>query len=233
MLAAARQAGAEVHAHTRVVSVGSSAGRVTGVHTMNGGTYAADTVINCAGCWADDVAGLSGLRLPLAPSVGMVALTPPVTVGLSRILYPPGFHVRPDGAGRLMLGSDETDASVSADSNPEPTLPGALELVRRAARVFDALDGTLPEAVRIGIRPMPADGLSAIGPLPGLDGYYVAVTHSGVTLAPAIGRMVADEIAFGRPQPVLEPFRPDRLFSATAYSASTFQQPVRGTQAAH
>lgn len=230
MLAAARQAGATVHAYTRVTSVHSAAARVTGVQSADGRTFAADVVVNCAGRWADDVARLSGLTLPLAPSVGMVVLTPPVAVDLSRILYPPGFHVRPDGAGRLMLGSDETDAWVTADTRPDPALPGAVELVRRAAQVLRGLDGTSPEAVRIGVRPMPADGLSTIGPLPGLAGYYVAVTHSGVTLAPALGRLVADEIALERRQAQLEPFRPSRLFSGAPRSAPTHQQPVQTTQ---
>ena len=36
---------------------------------------------------------------------------------------------------------------------------------------------------RVCVRPMPADGRSIVGPLPGADGLYVAVTHSGVTLA--------------------------------------------------
>src|SRR5205085_8804432 len=31
------------------------------------------------------------------------------------------------------------------------------------------------------------DGLSAVRAMPGLDGYYVVVTHSGVTLSPFLG----------------------------------------------
>ena len=46
-------------------------------------------------------------------------------------------------------------------------------------------------------RSMPADRLPIVGPVPGLDSLYLAVTHSGVTLAPVLGRLVADEIATG------------------------------------
>jgi glycine/D-amino acid oxidase-like deaminating enzyme len=50
-----------------------------------------------------------------------------------------------------------------------------------------------------------------VGPLPDVSGYYLAVTHSGVTLAPALGRIVADEIVHEREEPRLAPFRPGRF----------------------
>src|SRR6266545_2444621 len=37
-------------------------------------------------------------------------------------------------------------------------------------------------------RSMPADRLPIVGPVPGLDSLYLAVTHRGVTLAPVLGR---------------------------------------------
>jgi len=55
------------------------------------------------------------------------------------------------------------------------------------------------------------DGLSAVGAMPGIDGYYVVVTHSGVTLSPFLGRAVAAEIVNGTRAEQLEPFRPGRL----------------------
>jgi len=48
-----------------------------------------------------------------------------------------------------------------------------------------------PEAVRIAIRPIPGDQLSAIGPMPRISGYYIAVTHSGVTMSPFLGSPIS------------------------------------------
>ena len=45
------------------------------------------------------------------------------------------------------------------------------------------LDGASVTGYRVCVRPMPADGRSVVGWLPGAEGVYVAVTHSGVTLA--------------------------------------------------
>jgi hypothetical protein len=36
------------------------------------------------------------------------------------------------------------------------------------------------------------------------------VTHSGVTLAPAIGALATAELIEGRRDPLLEPYQPDR-----------------------
>ena len=40
--------------------------------------------------------------------------------------------------------------------------------------------------------------------------------HSGITLAPVIGRFVADEIMTGRRDALLEPYGPDRFSPAAA-----------------
>ena len=58
----------------------------------------------------------------------------------------------------------------------------------------------------IGYRPMPADGFPIIGRAEGIDGLYVAVMHSGITLAPAVGLFAAQEILEGRRDPLLQPY---------------------------
>jgi hypothetical protein len=61
------------------------------------------------------------------------------------------------------------------------------------------------------MRPMPADGLPVVGPVPGVDGAYLAVMHSGVTLAPAVAQLVAAEVVHGATAADLEGLRPDRF----------------------
>jgi glycine/D-amino acid oxidase-like deaminating enzyme len=62
----------------------------------------------------------------------------------------------------------------------------------------------------VGYRPTPADGFPAIGRMPGMEGLYVAVMHSGVTLAPLVGELAAKEIATGKRDPDLAPYDPGR-----------------------
>jgi glycine/D-amino acid oxidase-like deaminating enzyme len=52
--------------------------------------------------------------------------------------------------------------------------------------------------------------------MPGIAGYYMAVTHSGVTIAPYLGKAVANEVVRGQLHGDLETFRPDRFFQTKA-----------------
>ena len=60
---------------------------------------------------------------------------------------------------------------------------------------------------------MPPDGYPVVGAHPELPGFYTVVTHSGITLGPVLGPLVADELLTGRPVPLLAPYRPDRFSS--------------------
>ena len=63
----------------------------------------------------------------------------------------------------------------------------------------------------LAYRAMPSDRLPIVGPLPWLEGLYLAVSHSGVTLAPVLGRLVAAEVATQAADGLLAPFRPTRF----------------------
>src|SRR5262249_61880656 len=67
------------------------------------------------------------------------------------------------------------------------------------------------ETLRIGVRPMPPDKHPIVGAIAGLPGFYVVVSHSGVTLGPLWGRIAAAEILDGADDPPLPPDRPGRL----------------------
>ncbi len=219
MLSAARlRHGAEIICGARVVDLVMAGDRVTGVRIADGTHYEADTVVNCAGRWTNETTRDAGLHLPLAPTVGFLVFTPPVAAGLGRVIHAPMISARPDGAGRLMLHWNETDAAlgdatVGIDARLSPSMPEARDLVRRARQLLPAIGEVEPEAVRIAIRPIPGDHLSAIGPMPRISGYYIAITHSGVTMSPFLGAVVADEIIGGRQRAELAHFRPARFFN--------------------
>src|SRR6516162_5804792 len=214
MLSAARRRhGAKVICGVRVVDLIMAGDRVTGVRLANGAVHEADIVVNCAGRWTNEATRDAGLHLPLAPTVGFLVFTPPVAAGLSRVVRTPVIDTRPDGAGRLILHWNATDAAMSFDTQLSPTMSEARDLVRRARRLLPSIGEVEPEAVRIAIRPIPGDHLSAIGPMPRTSGYYIAITHSGVTMSPFLAAAVADEIVGGRQRPELADFRPARFFN--------------------
>jgi glycine/D-amino acid oxidase-like deaminating enzyme len=85
--------------------------------------------------------------------------------------------------------------------------------MQRLRALLPSVGDVRVEALRMAIRPIPADSYSAVGPIPRVDGYYVAITHSAVTMSPFLGAMVADEVVLGRKCPLLADFRPARFYN--------------------
>jgi glycine/D-amino acid oxidase-like deaminating enzyme len=125
-------------------------------------------------------------------------------------MHTPRVNVRPDGPGYVLLHHDSVDARLTDDfAGTEDPL--CAELLERARRVFPALAVAEVVGAKDGLRPVPADGHSCVGAVSGVPGYYEAVTHSGVTLGPLVGRLLAREILTGEVDPLIAPFRPDRF----------------------
>lgn len=211
--AAQRRHGAKVICGARVVDLATTGDRVTGVRTADGTLHEADMVVNCAGRWTNEVVREAGLHLPLAPTVGFLVYTPPVAADLRRVVRGTVIDAHPDGGGRLVLHWNPTDATLKIDTPLSPSMPEARDLVARARRLLPSIGAVEPEAVRIAIRPIPGDQKSAIGPMPRTSGYYLAISHSAVTMSPFMGIAVADEIVRGKQRPELADFRPARFFN--------------------
>ena len=66
--------------------------RCTGIVLADGRTIEADVVVNCAGRWPNDVVQTPQHRIPLAPTLGIVAYTPPRARRSERSAHAPGEH---------------------------------------------------------------------------------------------------------------------------------------------
>jgi hypothetical protein len=67
------------------------------------------------------------------------------------------------------------------------------------------------ERLTLGFRPMPVDDRPIVGALKSAPDIHIAVTHSGVTLAAILGRLVSSEVLSGTRSAVLSPYRPERF----------------------
>jgi glycine/D-amino acid oxidase-like deaminating enzyme len=210
LLREVRLNGGQTLLRRRVSALDVSAGTVCGV-IADGERIPADAVVDCAGPSAGNLLEAVGLRIRRQRSPGLLVITNDVASTHDCIVHLDDVHLRPDGAGRFRLGAVDVDDRLSPDGNVPSDSPYPHEILRRAARAFPALRSARVETSRVGWRPMPADGLSAVGPVPGLAGYYVVFTHSGITLGPVLGILAAADLTSGNPPPELLPFRPDRL----------------------
>jgi glycine/D-amino acid oxidase-like deaminating enzyme len=207
LLAEAARRGARVLPGRRVTGVIRSGSRVRGVSTEGGDRFEADWVVDCAGVAMGDVARLAGLEIPLDRVPGRLIYTAPVATILRRPIHAPGCHFRPDGGGRIVLAEGAHDQTWVGGGEPWPPERS----LAAVATHLPALAGARVEATRVGVRPMPCDERPMVGAIPGLDGFYVVVSHSGVTLGPLWGRIAAAELLDGTLDPRLTPYRPARF----------------------
>jgi glycine/D-amino acid oxidase-like deaminating enzyme len=212
VLARAGELGATVRVHAAVTAIEAAGGRVTGLRLAHGEAVGVDVAVNCAGPRAAEVAALAGVALPVGRVPGLLTVTAPVEPRGRVFCHADNIYFRPDPAGGLVLGhADDLDATVTDETPRTPLPPACAELLVRAAGYRPAVRAAGLTAARIGVRPMPADGLTIAGRLPGYENFYTAVTHSGVTLGPLLGRLLAEAITTGTAPAQLAPFRPDRF----------------------
>ena len=214
LLTGATKHGAEVRERAPVRSFRSRGDRIEALVT-DGGEIDAESILVCAGPATQAFVASLRAVVPVDQVPGLLAVTSPPGSRLDRVVHAPGIHLRPDADGGLLLGADDVDQlAVSAGASANLTELGGI-LVERAARVFSGARGVKVVDARVGVRPMPADGHTIAGRIPGYANAWVLATHSGMTLGALLGRLIAAEIGRGAPSAMLAPFRPER-FATTA-----------------
>jgi glycine/D-amino acid oxidase-like deaminating enzyme len=181
---------------------------VSSIELAGGETYAVDKLVNAAGPGAADVARLVGRVLPMQHRPGLVVRMRTRDACVSRVIHPKGIAIRPDGARHVLASARSVEPALGRAGRAAGELGD--DVRRLAARAVPQLAGAGVVEMRVGYRPVPADGFPVIGSAGGIEGYYEAVTHSGVTLGPFVGRALAAEIVHGRIDPLVAPFRASR-----------------------
>ncbi|MGW0838672.1 NAD(P)/FAD-dependent oxidoreductase [Streptomyces sp. NPDC002787] len=190
--------------------------------TLAGGrVHTGDRVVLAAGRWTQRLAAGAGIDIPMvtdvgrgAQTVGLLGYARSPELDLRCVIHSPGLNLRPAGGGRTVLQALDLNADVDPADPPSPDGDIASTLARR----FSALltDPSRPPRIdlRIGFRSLPADGHTVAGYASAPSRVYCLVSHSGVTLAPILGRLAATEIATDQEQDLLRAFRPTRFTGA-------------------
>ena len=195
----------------------------------DGSVWKGDSVVIATGRWSPELIARLGQPLamidanqPNKIACGFLATTKPVLTQLQSNLITPELNVRPEGGGRLRLQAPDLDEYAN------PASPAAVdgfigeEMLRRLRRLFDNMTSARIDNIAVGQRSRPADGLPGLGYISSLRHVYLMVTHSGMTLAPLLGRLCADEIIHDTHSPLLSDFSPQRLLGKTAEQFPAF-----------
>lgn len=189
--------------------------------TLPDGVVDAPVVVNAAGPWAGQIAALAGLDVPVQPVKRMVFLTAParrdrvypLTVDLAT-----GFYLRSE-ADRVLFGRSRPDQPPGFCDGMdwdwlEPTLAvGADRFPWLAGERLDARGSWY------GYYEVTPDHNPILGRMPGATSWVNACGFSGhgVQQAPAVGRVVAEEIVEGRARSIdIDPLRHERFATGAA-----------------
>jgi glycine/D-amino acid oxidase-like deaminating enzyme len=193
--------------------------RFTGVSTT-AGDYALDRMVIAGGVDTPSLAAQAGYTTPLIHAPGILVHTSKTKALVRQVVESPHMYFKQHRDGRI-TGTDEPYApDIPAHQG---ILQGPQEMPQNirdmhGERILAKIKTRLPGAsdaaydhLTLGYRPMPQDSLPIVGFSPGNSNVYIAVMHSGVTLAPIMGRYITHEVMNDDLIDELAPYRPGRF----------------------
>ena len=192
-LALGRQRGVVPAMRARVAGLSRASG-VWAIACEGGQSFAAATLIDAAGAWADSVATLAGAGplgiQPLLRTVAQLRTEPAPPADLPLVLDIAGrFYFKPE-AGRLWLSPHDETLSDPCDAAPEE-----LAVAEAIARFETVTDWRIEAVERrwAGLRSFAPDRLPVYGPDPRVEGFawFAGQGGYGIQTAPAAARLMA------------------------------------------
>jgi glycine cleavage system aminomethyltransferase T/glycine/D-amino acid oxidase-like deaminating enzyme len=210
----AKARGAEIRTGTRVTGIEVRHGRVRGVATADG-PIEADVVVNAGGMFANQLARMAGVEVPVVPFGHQYLLTEPiagVTADLPTMRDPDRLvYFRPEAGGGLVMGGYERNPDPWAvEDGPPADFNGKLlpedwprfeALAGGAASLVPALGEAGVVRLLNGPEAFTPDGEFILGESD-VGGFFVAAGFCahGIAGAGGVGKVIAEWIVEGEPE---------------------------------
>ncbi|MBT2324007.1 FAD-dependent oxidoreductase [Variovorax paradoxus] len=181
------------------------------VHTSRG-TIHAGRIVNASGAWSSTVGRMLGVKIPVKGAPLQMIVTEPASPLVDHLIAHADRHLslKQAASGGLIIGGGWTaafDEGMRLNRAERASIEGSLWVARR---VLPAVSGLHMLRCWAGMN-VNIDGAPIIGDVPGVPGFYNAVTSNGYTLAPITARLVTELIVHGRTGIDITPFRIDRF----------------------
>jgi glycine/D-amino acid oxidase-like deaminating enzyme len=206
----AAERGAVIRTHAEVTSIAPGFRIET-----SAGTLHASRIVNAAGAWANDLAAMSGLRLPIRVDGLHVNVTEPRQKVLEPLIQHIGRRLTLKQAenGTFIIGGGWPAQPEQRPSRYSTLWTSAAGNAAVAMRVMPALADVRIVRMWTGVMAFTDDLQPVVGEVAALPGYYTCIATTGFTLSPMIARLLAAHIARGTP---LSPeYAPDRMHVPT------------------
>lgn len=170
------------------------ANRITGV-TAGKTTFSADSIIVCAGAWANSLLQPLGIDFQVGfQKAQIVHLEVPdhQDTGVWPVVIPPNDqYLLAMGQQRIVMGSTHENGITGYDTRV--TAGGMQEVLNKGIDLAPGLANCTFLETRVGFRPFTPGFLPVMGAVPGWEGLIAAngLGASGLTMGPYIGRQLA------------------------------------------
>jgi glycine/D-amino acid oxidase-like deaminating enzyme len=181
------------------------------VHTSRG-IIRAGRVVNAAGAWAGAVGDMLDVKVPVQGTPLQMIVTESAPPLVSHLVAHADRHLslKQAATGGLIIGGGWTaafDERMRLNRAERASIEGNLWV---ANQVLPALAGLQVVRCWAGMN-VNIDGAPILGEVPGVPGFFNAVTSNGYTLAPIVASLVADLLVRGRTDINVEPYRIERF----------------------
>jgi sarcosine oxidase subunit beta len=217
----ARRHGAHIAQDVEVTGFITGNGRLTGVQTPQG-EISTPVAVNAAGPWGGLVAAMAGVPTDLAVEhhqVGLVEVPPDVTWPHLTVIDTLGYtYFRPETGRLTLIGASFANRIIAADQletysqdlNPDTQY----ELLERFCARFPGMEEAGVRKGHAGVYINTQDLHGLLGPVPTLEGFYLAtgLSGQGFKMAPVVGQAMAELILVGQANVVdITPLRVTRF----------------------
>ncbi len=218
-LDAAAQRGAKIQYPCKLASIAQH------IANTSCGEIVFDQLVLAVGASSDIIKTVAHVDIKQRTTPGIIVITKPMPALLNGILVAPGVHIHQRLDGRIVLGEQAGTPDTQAHKmrladrpndypNTSLALDHAQRIIQQASIYLPEMSAAQVEDVFIGWRPLPLDGHPVLGFSDSASNVYIAVTHSGVTLAPILGKLIAQELNTQEPLAILNEYRPSREFTS-------------------
>lgn len=179
------------------------------------GVIKSEIIVNAAGLYADEIAKLTGQRLPMVNMRHHYLLTEPIAEVMALQKEPPifrdvdaGVYGRREGGGILFGIYEQESRDFGFDSMPEEFVsqlfdPDFERLSPELERVFEAIPCIAESGIRSTVHGpfvFTPDGRPLIGWMPGQRNHFVAAGFlAGISMSGGFGQLMAEWIVDGAP----------------------------------
>jgi sarcosine oxidase subunit beta len=180
-------------------------------------------VVNCAGAWADGIAGQLGEPVPLAPIAPMLMITAPLAPFVRPVIgaVSRALSFKQLGNGTVLIGGGHLGHAERERNATELDFEKLAVSARTASELFPIMRKAQIVRAWAGIEARMPDEIPVIGPSSTTEGMFHAFGFSahGFALGPIVGAILAELVVHGATNLPIAPFHIGRFGKFSGRSA--------------